>query len=148
MMKRKILAAVIPALLAAATANAAEIYNKDGNKLDLYGKAVGRHVWTTTGDSKNADQTYAQIGFKGETQINTDLTGFGQWEYRTKADRAEGEQQNSNLVRLAFAGLKYAEVGSIDYGRNYGIVYDVESYTDMAPTSPAKLGAAPILITT
>ncbi|EKL3494034.1 porin OmpF [Salmonella enterica] len=133
MMKRKILAAVIPALLAAATANAAEIYNKDGNKLDLYGKAVGRHVWTTTGDSKNADQTYAQIGFKGETQINTDLTGFGQWEYRTKADRAEGEQQNSNLVRLAFAGLKYAEVGSIDYGRNYGIVYDVESYTDMAP---------------
>lgn len=42
MMKRKILAAVIPALLAAATANAAEIYNKDGNKLDLYGKAVGR----------------------------------------------------------------------------------------------------------
>lgn len=109
MMKRKILAAVIPALLAAATANAAEIYNKDGNKLDLYGKAVGRHVWTTTGDSKNADQTYAQIGFKGETQINTDLTGFGQWEYRTKADRAEGEQQNSNLVRLAFAGLKYAD---------------------------------------
>lgn len=99
-------------------------------------------------DSKNADQTYAQIGFKGETQINTDLTGFGQWEYRTKADRAEGEQQNSNLVRLAFAGLKYAEVGSIDYGRNYGIVYDVESYTDMAPTSPAKPGAAPILITT
>ncbi|MDI4724661.1 hypothetical protein MJL06_17970, partial [Salmonella enterica subsp. enterica serovar Montevideo] len=51
MMKRKILAAVIPALLAAATANAAEIYNKDGNKLDLYGKAVGRHVWTTRGDS-------------------------------------------------------------------------------------------------
>lgn len=28
MMKRKILAAVIPALLAAATANAAEIYNQ------------------------------------------------------------------------------------------------------------------------
>uniref|UniRef100_UPI0032974795 porin n=1 Tax=Salmonella enterica TaxID=28901 RepID=UPI0032974795 len=63
----------------------------------------------------------------------TDLTAFGQWEYRTKADRAEGAQQNSNLVRLAFAGLKYADVGSIDYGRNYGIVYDVVSYTDMAP---------------
>ncbi len=69
MMKRKILAAVIPALLAAATANAAEIYNKDGNKLDLYGKAVGRHVWTTTGDSKNADQTYAQIGLKGKRRL-------------------------------------------------------------------------------
>ncbi|MBE8397965.1 porin, partial [Leptospira borgpetersenii serovar Hardjo-bovis] len=109
------------------------IYNKDGNKLDLYGKAVGRHVWTTTGDSKNAVQTYAQIGFKGEMQINTDLTGFVQWEYRTTADRAEGEQQNSNLVRLAFAGLKYAEVGSIDYGRNYGVTYDVTSWTDVLP---------------
>lgn len=75
----------------------------------------------------------AQIGFKEETQINTDLTGFGQWEYRTKTDRTEGKQQNSNLVRLAFSYLKYAKVGSIDYSRNYVIVYYVESYTDMAP---------------
>lgn len=133
MMKRNILAVVIPALLAASAANAAEIYNKDGNKVDLYGKAVGRHTWTTTGDgSTNGDATYAQIGFKGETQINSDLTGYGQWEYRTNANRAEGEQQNGN-TRLAFAGLKIAEAGSIDYGRNYGVVYDVESYTDMAP---------------
>ncbi len=35
MMKRNILAVVIPALLVAGAANAAEIYNKDGNKLDL-----------------------------------------------------------------------------------------------------------------
>lgn len=114
MMKRKILAAVIPALLAAATANAAEIYNKDGNKLDLYGKAVGRHVWTTTGDSKNADQTYAQIGFKGETQINTDLTGFGQWEYRTKADRAEGEQQK---LESGPSGLRGFEIRGSGFNR-------------------------------
>lgn len=132
-MNRKVLALLIPALLAAATANAAEIYNKDGNKLDLYGKAVGRHLFTTSGNTNNVDQSYAQIGFKGETQINSDLTGFGQWEYRTKADQAEGEQQSSNVLRLAFAGLKYSELGSIDYGRNYGILYDVESYTDVAP---------------
>ncbi|MBE5274685.1 hypothetical protein [Enterobacter asburiae] len=35
MMKRNILAVVIPALLVAGAANAAEIYNKNGNKLDL-----------------------------------------------------------------------------------------------------------------
>lgn len=35
MMKRNILAVVVPALLVAGAANAAEIYNKDGNKLDL-----------------------------------------------------------------------------------------------------------------
>lgn len=46
MMKRNILAVIVPALLVAGTANAAEIYNKDGNKVDLYGKAVGLHYLT------------------------------------------------------------------------------------------------------
>lgn len=35
MMKRNILAVIVPALLVAGTANAAEIYNKDGNKVPL-----------------------------------------------------------------------------------------------------------------
>ena len=49
-MKRKVLALVIPALLAAGAAHAAEIYNKDGNKLDLYGKVDGLHYFSS--DSK------------------------------------------------------------------------------------------------
>ncbi|VAC23857.1 porin [Enterobacter hormaechei] len=40
-MQRKVLALMIPALLMAGAAHAAEIYNKDGNKLDLYGKVDG-----------------------------------------------------------------------------------------------------------
>lgn len=35
MMKRNILAVVVPALLVAGAANAAEIYNKDGNNRSL-----------------------------------------------------------------------------------------------------------------
>ena len=134
MMKRNILAVVIPALLVAGAANAAEIYNKNGNKLDFYGKVNAEHDFVTSGDNtNNNDATYAQIGFKGETQINDQLTGYGQWEYRFLANQAEnGTQTNKN--RLAFAGLKAGDAGSIDYGRNYGIVYDVESYTDMAPS--------------
>ncbi|WP_233638081.1 porin, partial [Citrobacter cronae] len=85
MMKRNILAVVIPALLVAGAANAAEVYNKDGNKVDIYGKAVGLHYFSkNNGDNAyapNGDQTYARLGFKGETQINDQLTGYGQWEY-------------------------------------------------------------------
>ncbi|WP_044177864.1 porin [Phytobacter massiliensis] len=133
MMKRNILAVVIPALLVAGAANAAEVYNKNGNKLDLYGKVVGEHGFTTSGDStSNQDSSYGQIGFKGETQVNSDVTGYGQWEYRAKAGKAEGDQDN--VTRLAFAGIKVTDAGSLDYGRNYGVVYDVESYTDMAPS--------------
>ncbi|MEA7538858.1 hypothetical protein ONQ62_27955, partial [Salmonella enterica subsp. enterica serovar Virginia] len=40
-----------PALLVAGAANAAEIYNKNGNKLDLYGKVDGlRYFSDNAGD--------------------------------------------------------------------------------------------------
>ena len=134
MMKRNILAVVIPALLVAGAANAAEVYNKDGNKLDVYGKTVGLHYFSDNAGN-DGDQTYARLGFKGETQINSDLSGYGQWEYNFAGNNSEGgsDAQNGNKTRLAFAGLKYADLGSFDYGRNYGVVYDVTSWTDVLP---------------
>lgn len=135
MMKRNILAVVIPALLAAGAANAAEVYNKDGNKLDLYGKAVGLHYFSDEdGYAGDGDQSYVRMGFKGETQINDQLTGFGQWEYQFNTNNSEGDDaQDGNKTRLGFAGLKFADAGSIDYGRNYGVAYDVLGWTDMLP---------------
>lgn len=133
MMKRNILAVVIPALLAAGAANAAEIYNKDGNKLDLYGKVDGLHYFSSDKGS-DGDKSYARFGFKGETQINSELTGYGQWEYNIQANKTEGDDATDGTkTRLGFAGLKFADYGSFDYGRNYGVVYDVEGWTDMLP---------------
>lgn len=137
MMKRNILAVVVPALLVTGAANAAEIYNKDGNKLDLYGKAVGLHYFSDN-DSNDGDNTYARLGFKGETQINDQLTGYGQWEYNFQGNNSEGgDAQNGNKTRLAFAGLKFGDAGSFDYGRNYGLVYDAIGITDMLLSSVA-----------
>ncbi|ATF50021.1 porin OmpC [Citrobacter freundii] len=130
-MKRKALALLLPALLAAGAANAAEIYNKDGNKLDLYGKVDGLHYFSDDAGS-DGDQTYVRVGFKGETQINNTLTGYGQWEYNVQANSTEGEGANA-WTRLGFAGLGFGENGTFDYGRNYGVVYDVEAWTDMLP---------------
>lgn len=39
------ISAVATAVLMAVSAQAAEIYNKDGNKLDLYGKVDGLHYF-------------------------------------------------------------------------------------------------------
>ena len=130
-MKRKALALVIPALLAAGAAHAAEIYNKDGNKLDLYGKVDGLHYFSSD-SSKDGDQTYLRFGFKGETQINDTLTGYGQWEYNVQANNTESSGDQA-WTRLAFAGIKAGDYGSFDYGRNYGVLYDVEAWTDMLP---------------
>ena len=130
-MKRKVLAILVPALLMAGAANAAEMYNKNGNKVDLYGKVDARHTFSDNpGD--DGDETYVQVGFKGETQITNELTGYGQWEYKTYANNTESAGDKS-FNRLAYAGLKFGDYGSFDYGRNYGVVYDVEAWTDMLP---------------
>lgn len=130
-MKRKVLAILVPALLMAGAAHAAEMYNKNGNKIDLYGKIDARHTFSDhPGD--DGDETYVQIGFKGETQITNDVIGYGQWEYKTYANNTE-DAGDTSFNRLAYAGLKYGEYGSFDYGRNYGVVYDVEAWTDMLP---------------
>ncbi|MFK3704930.1 porin OmpF [Klebsiella sp. NPDC088457] len=133
MMKRKTLAILVPAFLMAGASHAAEVYNKDGNKLDLYGKTVGLHYFSDNKDN-DGDQTYARLGFKGETQINDQLTGYGQWEYNFQGNNTEGsDAQSGNKTRLAFAGLKFGDLGSLDYGRNYGLVYDAIGITDMLP---------------
>ncbi len=75
-MKVKVLSLLVPALLVAGAANAAEVYNKDGNKLDLYGKIDGLHYFSDD-KSSDGDQTYMRLGIKGETQINDQLTGYG-----------------------------------------------------------------------
>lgn len=129
-MKRKVLAILVPALLVAGAANAAEIYNKDGNKLDLYGKVDARHTFSDNpGD--DGDETIMELGFKGETQINSGLSGYGQVLLKTMANDTEGS--DNTFAKLAFAGLRTSDYGSFDYGRNYGVVYDVEAWTDMLP---------------
>ncbi|HBW5032443.1 TPA: porin [Klebsiella pneumoniae] len=102
-MKVKVLSLLVPALLVAGAANAAEIYNKDGNKLDLYGKIDGLHYFSDD-KSVDGDQTYMRVGVKGETQINDQLTGYGQWEYNVQANNTESSSD-----------LKYVDVGATYY---------------------------------
>ncbi|HAU5635122.1 porin OmpC [Citrobacter amalonaticus] len=130
-MKRKVLAMLVPALLIAGAAHSAEVYNKDGNKLDLYGKVDGLHYFSDD-SSSDGDMSYVRLGFKGETQIMDQLTGYGQWEYNVQANTTESDHGNS-WTRLGFAGLGFGQNGTFDYGRNYGVVYDVEAWTDMLP---------------
>ncbi|ECA3795141.1 porin OmpC [Salmonella enterica subsp. enterica] len=125
------LSAVAVTVMMAGMADAAEVYNRDGNKLDLYGKVDGLHYFSKDkGD--DGDQSYVRFGFKGETQINDQLTGYGQWEYNIQANNDE-DSTKGNATRLAFAGLKFANLGSIDYGRNNGVIYDIGAWTDVLP---------------
>ncbi|AMO50390.1 outer membrane pore protein E [Kosakonia oryzendophytica] len=129
-MKKSTLALMVMSVVASASVHAAEVYNKNGNKLDVYGKVKAMHYFSddTTNDG---DKTYVRFGFKGETQINDQLTGFGRWEAEFAGNN--DETTSGQKTRLAFAGLKIKDFGSLDYGRNLGVLYDVASVTDMFP---------------
>ncbi len=47
------------------------------------------------------------------------MIGFGHWEYDFKGYNDEANGSRGNKTRLAYAGLKISEFGSLDYGRNY-----------------------------
>lgn len=126
----------VPLLMLSEIALAGEIYNKDGNKLDLYGLVSGLH-YITNDENQDGDQSYVRLGIKGQTQISDLLTGYGQWQSQFNANGPEGDN-NSMITRLAFAGIKAGNLGSVDYGRNTGVLYDALSQTDMQPEFDAQ----------
>ncbi|ADU69239.1 porin OmpC [Pantoea sp. At-9b] len=125
------LALLAPWVFIGSHASGAEIYNKDGNKLDLYGLVSGLHYFSDD-KSQDGDQSYMRVGFKGQTQITDQLIGYGQWQSQFNTNQAESES-DSMFTRLGFAGLKAGKYGSFDYGRNVGVLYDALSLTDMQP---------------
>lgn len=140
MMNRKILAIAITAATISTVANAAEVYNKDGNKIDLIGKVEAEYKFRGKENPEydgahrahhnNEDGSFARFGFIGETQINSELTGYAKFEHEFSASHSESE--SSDKTRYAYVGLKFANYGSLDFGRNYGVVGLIRDFTDQA----------------
>ncbi|QCI22218.1 porin [Buchnera aphidicola] len=141
MINRKSLAIAIPLLLSTSSVvNAVEIFNKNGNELELYGSINPSHEFSHKFLSKKIeshnDNTNAILGFSGKAKITDELISYATVEYGTDFVSPEdiiSNKQQSNSIRLGYAGFKYGNWGSIDYGRNYGIFHDVESLTNHIP---------------
>lgn len=129
-MKRNLLAIAIPALLIAGPASASiEVWNKDGNKVDFYGRVYALNYLTNRNNQTGeGDKTTARLGMSGETQISDSLSGYGRWEYEAKTG-----SDADNETRYAYAGLNFGDFGSFDYGRNDGVLKTLTSYTDVLP---------------
>lgn len=131
-MKMRILCLFISMIVIPGAASAVEIYNKNGNKLNLTGKVSGVHYFSDN-NGINGDKSYLRFGFKGETQISDQLTGYGQWQYQAAANNAESQGTVNDKTRIGFIGVKFGAASSFDYGRNYGVVYDIAAWTDELP---------------
>lgn len=128
----KLLAGLLPVMMAAGAANAAEIYNKDGTKLDISGQIEGNH-YISSDKAEDGDNSFVRFGLRGETQVNDQITGFGFYQAELNAASSEASGDNDSKTRYAYAGIKIGDAGSFDYGRNNGILYDVGGWTDVLP---------------
>jgi outer membrane pore protein F len=132
MIKNSVLAVVIPTVLAAGAATAAETQSEANSTLDMYGEASGAYYLSDndTGfdEKKSGDQSYLRLGLEGKTALKPGLTAYSQLEYDILADSSRNHGI-SEKTRLAFAGLHSDSLGSIDYGRNFGVIHDATSWT-------------------
>ncbi|QCI17176.1 porin [Buchnera aphidicola (Aphis helianthi)] len=140
MNKKKSLSMLIPILFATSTTvTAAEVFNKNGNKLELYGIINPHHEFSNNFLSKKVitknDNTNAILGLSGKINITNKLSSYAKIEYKTDFFMPEEliAEHQFNSIRLGYAGLKYGNLGSVDYGRNYGVIYDVASLTNHIP---------------
>ncbi|AHG22468.1 hypothetical protein Z042_24815 [Chania multitudinisentens RB-25] len=128
-------------LLVCIPASAVEIYHKDANRLGVYGKIRASHLLSDNA-KEDGDNTYIRFGLRGETQIAEHLIGYGNFQMQFQGSKYEGEEKNS-WTRLGFAGISHDRAGSFDYGRNWGIMYDLGAWTDVLP----EFGAATLFHT-
>ncbi|ACR70953.1 outer membrane porin [Edwardsiella ictaluri 93-146] len=108
--------------------HAAEIYNQNGNRVYLDGSFKVRHYFSQ--DKYIAgDQSKVKFTLRGETKINDLMIGYARWEYNVKLNQPESAGSSKNTTRIGYAGIGFGQYGSFDYGRNYGILNDINGWT-------------------
>ncbi|TKK12379.1 hypothetical protein EcCFBP13530_23865 [Enterobacter cancerogenus] len=111
-------------------ARAAELFNSEQNKMDFYGKLKASRILLTKNNP--GDITYFRTGIKAQAYINSAIISYSQAEFQFNGSKTEGNS-GAEKNRLIFSGLDFGRWGSIDYGRNRGVIYDVGSYTGVLP---------------
>lgn len=122
-MKKTLLATAILSGLVSATAGAATIYDADGSKLSIGGRAEVRGQF---GDNEGTmtDKSRTRINMSGETKISETLTGFAFTEY-------EFTSIDSNIKsRYLYAGLA-TQYGDFSYGQQDTANTQISDMTDI-----------------
>lgn len=139
---KKTLAALAVAAFAAgtvSTANAVEVYNQDGAKLEIGGSFrayAGKTADASTTADKRSDlkNDGSRINIKASQDLGNGLSAFAGYELRFGArtnteglenQRTSGSNFNNPSTRQLFAGLKYADIGALSFGRQNTNANDV-----------------------
>ncbi len=129
-MKKTILAVAITGMFAA-SAQAANVYNKNGVKADVYGRMQfdirESHKDTESGTNGVGS---ARMGFKAESVINENVTGIAKGEQQIAS---ESSDESKFKVRHLFAGFK-SDYGQLIFGQTDTPFYQSVAATDIFNT--------------
>ena len=131
-MNKTLIALAVSAAAVATGANAAEIYNNDGNSIEMGGRAEAR---MSLKDGKAEDKTRVRLNFLGKAQISDNLYGLGfyEGEFTTNEQGAKTDVNGGNDAltnRLMYAGLGGA-FGEVAYGKTEGALGVITDFTDI-----------------
>lgn len=128
-MKKTLLAIAIPALIAASAANAATVYEKDGQKFDVYGRAqVNFYNDAATDETSSTIDGSARLGLKGSTAINDSWKALARAEWKVTGESSE---DSTFKARHIYAGFDGGKVGTIIFGQTDTAFYDAIGVTDV-----------------
>ena len=128
-MKKTLLAIAIPALFAASAANAATVYEKDGQKFDVYGRVqTNLYDKASAGEDKSSLNGSARLGLKGSQAINDSWTGLAKGEWQVAGENQDGSAKFK--ARHIYLGFDGGDKGTITIGQTDTAYYDVIGLTD------------------
>ncbi|ANS84519.1 porin [Vibrio scophthalmi] len=129
-MNKTLIALAVSAAALATGAHAAELYNQDGNSIDMGGRAEAR---LSLKDGKAEDKSRVRLNFLGKAQITDNLYGVGFYEGEfTTSDHGGATDSDSNDLtnRYVYAGLG-GTFGEVTYGKNDGALGVITDFTDI-----------------
>lgn len=132
-MNKTMIALAVSAAALATGANAAELYNQDGNSIEMGGRAEAR---LSMKDGNAQDNSRIRLNFLGTAQIQDGLYGVGfyEGEFTTSDYNDNGTKKDSGNDtidnRYAYAGLG-GTFGEVTYGKNDGALGVITDFTDI-----------------
>lgn len=129
-MNKTLIALAVSAAAVATGANAAEIYNQDGNSIEMGGRAEARLALK---DGKATDNSRVRLNFLGTAQITDSLYGVGfyEGEFTTNEDGKGTDDGSSDLTNRYLYGGIGGTFGEVTYGKNDGALGVITDFTDI-----------------
>ena len=129
-MNKTLIALAVSAAAVTTGANAAEIYNQDGNSIELGGRAEARLALK---DGKAEDNSRVRLNFLGKAQITDGLYGIGfyEGEFTTNENGKSTDSGESDLTNRYLYGGIGGTFGEVTYGKNEGALGVITDFTDI-----------------